>query len=320
VINRSIQVSIMGKPETILIAGKNGRVARDLVEAADRLGLAVTALGRPDLDLNDRESIARVLAAQAPSAIVNAAGLVLVDEAERDPARAFAINCDGAAYLAAAAAGAGIPLVHLSSDYVFDGAKMAPYREDDPRAPLSVYGRSKAAGEEAVLDAHPQAFVVRTSWVYGPQGNNFLTTMLRLAEVQDVVRVVADQHGTPTAGADLAGALLEMIRQVLAEQGEASPGIYHVAGSGETTWLGFAEAIFSGWARRGHRVPNIQAIAAADWPGPARRPRDSRLDCSKVTGTFGIRLPDWKDSLDRCLDLVARQHQDALGAAKARQH
>jgi dTDP-4-dehydrorhamnose reductase len=301
----------------ILIAGRSGRIARDLIEAANGLGLQVTALGRPDLDLNDRDSVARVVKAVAPRAIVNAAGLVVVDEAERDPAHAFAINCDGPAQLAAAAARAGIPLLHLSSDYVFDGAKMAPYREDDPLAPVNVYGRSKAAGEEAVLAAHPGAIVVRTSWVYGPYGVNFLTTMLRLAAAQDTVRVVTDQYGTPTAGADLARALIDMAVRVAAKTPEASPGIYHVAGTGEATWLGFAEAIFAGWARRGHRVPNVQPIALAEWPGPAARPRDTRLDCGKLARTFGIRLPAWQDSLERCLDRLARERQEIAAQDEA---
>jgi dTDP-4-dehydrorhamnose reductase len=294
----------------ILIAGRSGRIARDLVETADRLGLDVTALGRPDLDLTDRDCVARVIEAVAPRAIINAAGLVVVDESERDPQHAFAINCEGPAHLAAAAARAAIPLLHLSSDYVFDGGNGAPYREDDALAPVNVYGRSKVAGEEAVLAAHPGAIVVRTSWVYGPYGVNFLTTMLRLAAAQDVVRVVADQCGTPTAGADLARALLDMIARVAARQPEAKPGIYHVAGGGEATWLGFAEAIFAGWARRGYRIPRVQPVPLAEWPGPALRPRDTRLDCSKVARTFGITLPAWQDSLERCLDRLARERQE----------
>ena len=291
---------------SILIAGKSGRVARDLVEAAGRLELEVRPLGRPHLDIEDRESIARVVAAEAPRVIVNAAGLVAMDEAERAPERAFAINCLAAGELAAAAAAAGIPLLHLSSDYVFDGSKGAPYREDDAAAPLSVYGRSKEAGERAVLAAHPGAIVVRTSWVYGRHGTNFLTTMLRLAATESVVRVVADQHGTPTAGADLARALLAIAGRLSAPHAAVRPGIYHIAGSGETTWLGLAEAIFSGWARRGHRVPAIQAISVADWPGPAQRPRDTRLDCRKAERAFGIALPDWRESLERCLDDLAQ--------------
>src|SRR5262249_49899830 len=147
---------------------------------------------------------------------------------------------------------------------------------------------------------------VRTSWVYGPHGTNFLTTMLQLAEKQDVVRVVADQRGTPTASEDLAQALLEMMRRILARGAQFAGGIYHAAGTGDTTWLGVAQAIFGGWARRGHRVPDIQPISLAEWPGPARRPRDSRLDCGKLARDFGITLPDWRDSLERCVDGLAR--------------
>src|SRR5215211_7366525 len=167
----------MAKPAPILIAGRHGRVARELIEQGGRLGLPVRALGRPRLDIEDADSIAHVIAAEAPRAIVNAAGYVAADEAERDPKRAFALNRDGAARLAAAAV--GIPFVHLSTDYVFDGSKNVPYVEEDPPAPLSVYGQSKAAGEEAVLAVNPGAIVVRTSWVYGVYGANFLTTMLR---------------------------------------------------------------------------------------------------------------------------------------------
>jgi len=299
------QASTGGRSGRILIVGRSGRLARDLIEAAARRDVAVTALGRPDLDITDKGSIARALGATAPRAVVNVAGQVLVDEAERDPASAFAINCTAAGSLAAAAAQAGLPLLHLSSDYVFDGAKMAPYTEEDAAAPLSAYGRSKAAGEAAVQAAHPGAIVVRTSWVYGPHGTNFLTTMLRLAETQDTVRVVADQHGTPTAGSDLAEALLAIVDRVVESGTGRHAGIYHVAGSGETTWRGFAEAVFAGWKRRGHRVPKVAPISLADWAGPAARPRDSRLDCRKVARDFGITLPDWRESLERCLDRLA---------------
>ena len=201
-------------PGPILIVGKRGRVAQDLLAEAARTGLPVRALGRPEIDITDPDTIARAIAADAPRAIVNAAAVGTFEDAERDPDRAFALNRDGAAHLAAAARRAGIPFLHLSSDYVFDGSKRAPYVEDDPRAPLSVYGRSKAEGEQAVLDAYPSALVVRTSWVYGPHGANFLTAMLRLADTQDVVRVVADQYGTPTAGADLARALFHIVARL----------------------------------------------------------------------------------------------------------
>jgi len=290
----------------ILVAGRSGRVARFLVEEAAHLGLPVRALGRPQLDIEDADCIARTLAAESPRAIINAAGCVVVDEAERNPQAAFAINRDGAANLAAAAARRDIPFLHVSSDYVFDGSKMAPYVEEDSPAPLSVYGRSKVAGEQAVMAAHPSAVIVRTSWVYGPYGTNFVTTMLRLAKSQEVVRVVADQYGTPTAGADLARALLAMTTQLLAADHARAAGTYHVAGVGETTWLGFAEAIFARWARAGHRIPRIEPISLADWPGPAQRPRYSCLDCSKVDRVFGVRLPEWQGQLERCVD---RLHQ-----------
>lgn len=293
----------MGTSGPILIAGRRGRIAHDLIEQAPRLGLPVQALGRPCLDIEDADSIARAIDSAEPCAIVNAAGYVAVDEAERDPDRAFALNRDGAARLAAAAV--GVPFVHLSTDYVFDGSKRAPYVEDDAPAPLSVYGRSKAAGEEAVLERNPAALVVRTSWVYSAHGANFLTTMLRLAESQDKVRVVADQYGSPTAGAELAHALLAMTQRLLDDPAGIAPGIYHVAGTGETTWYGFADAIFASWARRGHRVPRSEPISATQWPGAARRPRDSRLDCGKLKRVFGITLPDWKLSLKACLDSLS---------------
>jgi dTDP-4-dehydrorhamnose reductase len=295
----------MDRSDRILIAGRNGRVARDLVAEAARLHVPVKAIGRPELDIENADSIARVFAAEAPRAVINAAGLVAVDEAERNPERAFALNRDGAARLAAVAAQANIPFLHLSSDYVFDGGKGAPYTEADPVAPLSVYGRSKASGEDAVLAANPNAIVVRTSWVFGVTGSNFLTAMLRLADTQDAVRVVADQHGTPTASDELAHALLAMTSRWLEKPHDVTPGIYHVAGRGEATGYGFAEAIFAGWAQRGRRVPRLAAISAADWTGPARRPSDSRLDCEKFARAFGMRLPDWRGSLEQCLDTLA---------------
>jgi dTDP-4-dehydrorhamnose reductase len=297
-------------PGPILIAGKRGRVAQDLVAQAQRLGIEVRALGRRELDVENPETIARVIAAQAPRAIINAAAVGSFDEAERDPGRAFALNRDGAGHLAAAARRAGVPFLHLSSDYVFDGAKRAPYVEDDPVVPLSRYGRSKAEGEQAVLDAAPSALIVRTSWVYGPHGANFLTAMLRHAETQDETRVVADQYGTPTAGADLARALFGIVERLTEERAAVAPGIYHVAGTGVTSWLGFAEAIFAGWARRGHRVPRIVPIRLADWTSTAPRPHYSALDSGKVARVFGIRMPRWEESLEECLELLDRTRSD----------
>ena len=290
---------------TILIAGKSGRVAQDLATAAERLGVDARAIGRPELDVTEEASIARVIAAVKPRAIVNATAVGFFDQAEREPERAFALNRDAAARLAAAAAAAGIPFLHLSSDAVFDGEKGAPYLEDDPPGPLSVYGQSKLAGEQAVLAANPRALVVRTSWVFGPHGTNFLTAMLQQAATKDVVRVVSDQHGTPTAGADLAGAVFDIATQMADRGGAGAGGIYHVANSGVASWLELAEAIFAGWRRRGNRVPAIEPIRLADWPSPVRRPYYTALDCRKVARDFGITLPPWQESLERCLDEIA---------------
>jgi dTDP-4-dehydrorhamnose reductase len=193
---------------------------------------------------------------------------------------------------------------------------MAPYAENDAVVPLSVYGRSKREGEKAVLKNHHAAVVVRTSWVYGPYEPNFVTTMLRFAERQDVVQVVSDQHGTPTSSVELAGALLDIVLRMLHPDRTYEPGIYHVSGGGETTWLGFAEAIFADWKRRGFKVPAIQPISSVQWPGPAMRPLYSRLDCSKAERVFGIRLPDWEESLEHCLDDLAAAR---AGAALAEQ-
>jgi len=292
----------MSNTGPILIVGKSGRVAQDLVAEAARLGVAAHAVGRPEVDVEHPETITRVMMHVRPCAVINAAAVGVVDEAERDPARAFALNRDGAGRVASAASGAAIPFLHISTDFVFDGNKRTPYREEDEPAPVNAYGRSKLAGEEEVL-AHPSAFVFRTAWVYGPHGNNFLTAMLRLAEKQDSVRVVADQVGSPTAGAELARALLDIAGRLVAGSG-ASPGIYHLAGSGETSWCGLAETIFSGWARRGHRVPRTEPIAMAEWPSPAQRPPYSALDCGKLERAFGIRLPRWQESVERCLDAL----------------
>jgi dTDP-4-dehydrorhamnose reductase len=296
----------MVRTPSILVAGRRGRLARALIEEAKRTGFSVRALGRPELDIVDPDSVRRAVAALSPSAIVNAAGNVVLDDAERQPERAFAVNRDGAANLAEAAARAGIPFLQVSSDYVFDGNKTTPYVEDDLTGPLNIYGQSKVAGEEAVLAVYPSAVIVRTSWIFGIHGTNFVTTMLRLAETQEVVRVVADQYGTPTADVDLAQGLLDITAQLLKGNTTQTGGIYHLANSGDSTWLGLAQAVFSGWASRGRRVPRVEAISLTDWPGPAKRPRYSPLDCGKVVRTFGIRLPPWQQSLEACLEQLAQ--------------
>jgi dTDP-4-dehydrorhamnose reductase len=286
----------------ILVAGKSGQLARCLLDSTVLHNVPIVAVGRPELDLESGEGIDRVMAAVGPSAIVNAAAYTAVDRAEAESERAFAVNCDGAALLAAGAARRGIPFIQISTDYVFDGSKRSPYREDDVPAPQNVYGSSKLAGEIAVLKACPGAAVIRTSWVYSPYGNNFVRTMLRLSDEQPVVRIVEDQRGTPTSAADLAVAILAIAEQLRSANGSDDAGIYHLAGDGETSWHGFATAVFASLARRGRRVPTLQAITTAEYPTPTRRPKNSCLDSSKAERIFGVRLPPWRSSLEECLD------------------
>jgi dTDP-4-dehydrorhamnose reductase len=286
----------------ILVAGNSGQLARCLRDLAFLRNVPMVAVGRPELDLENGEGIDRVTAAVEPSAIVNAAAYTAVDRAEAEPERAFAVNCDGAALLAEAAARRGIPFIQISTDYVFDGSKRSPYREDDLTAPLNVYGASKLASEAAVLRACPGAAVIRTSWVYSPYDNYFVRTMLKLSETQAVVRVVQDQYGAPTSAADLAAATLAIVERLRSTNGSGEAGVYHLAGDGETSWHGFAAAIFASLARRGRRVPKLQAITAAEYPTPARRPKNSCLDSSKAERIFGVRLPPWLSSLEECLD------------------
>lgn len=285
----------------ILVAGKSGQLARSLVDAAGRGGIQLLALGRPDLDLRDSATINRAVRAIQPYAIINAAAYTAVDQAEANIECAFVINRDGAARLAKVAATAGVPFVHISTDYVFDGCKASPYREDDTPAPLSIYGRSKRDGEIAVQQICSWAFILRTSWVYSPYGRNFVTTMLKFAQERSVVQVVDDQHGAPTAAADIADAILRILMR---PQSGTSAGVYHLTAAGDATWYEFAKAIFTSLSRRGWRTPELQRISTAHYPTAAKRPVNSRLDCRKIADMFGIRLPDWHISLETCLDAL----------------
>jgi dTDP-4-dehydrorhamnose reductase len=288
----------MSPEPRILVIGHSGQVARALVERAQALRLSLIALGRPELDLGDPTSLARAIGELQPNLIVNAAAYTAVDLAETEERRAFAVNADGAANVAKAAGAR--PLIHISTDYVFDGQKRTPYVEDDPTSPLNVYGRSKLAGEAAVLKVQPGAIIVRTSWVFSPFGSNFVKTMLKLAESRDLVRVVDDQIGSPTSALDLADAILAIARQGILTGDKA--GLYHLANGGETTWFGFAEAIFANLRQRGQRTSKLHPITTADYPTPAKRPRNSRLACDKADSVFRVRLPPWQAGLARCMD------------------
>lgn len=300
--------------QPILVIGRNGQLARCLRAVADARSLSMVALGHQQLDLEIRDGADELIKSIAPSIIINAAAYTAVDRAESEAAKAYIINRDGAAELADIAWRLKTPFIHLSTDFVFDGTKPDAYEESDTPAPVNVYGASKLAAEAAVLAAHPLATIVRCSWLYSPYGTNFVRTMLRLCETQPIVRVVQDQQGNPTSAAELAEALLRIVKRTLAGDRRAAAGIFHIAGSGDTSWYGFAQAIFGSLVRRGMHVPRLEAITTEQYPTAARRPRNSRLDCSKAERTFGIRLPDWRQSLEICLDqLVGRGETNAEG-------
>ncbi len=289
----------------VLVAGREGQVARALVRRLGEDGHEVVALEPPELDLTDADSIAAAMAAARPDLVVNAAAYTAVDRAEDQATIAYAVNRDGAALLAAAAATAGAPFVHFSTDYVFDGGKGAPYVETDATNPLGVYGASKEAGERAALAANPRSVVLRTAWVCSPDGGNFVKTMLRLAGEREELRVVADQHGAPTFAADLADAVARMAPRLLAAQtGDAAFGLFHLSGAPHATWFDFTTEILDQAALRGHPRPRLVPITTADYPTRAVRPPDGRMDCGKIGQVHGIQPADWRASLGRCLDVL----------------
>ena len=281
----------------ILLTGSAGQLGRELVRSLACLG-EVVACDRRALDLGDADALRSVLRATKPSVVVNAAGYTAVDRAESEPAAAEAVNGLAPGILAEEAKRCGALLVHYSTDYVFDGAKGAPYTEDDAPAPLSAYGRSKLAGERAIAAVAGRHLILRTGWVFGLHGANFIKTILRLARERDELRVVADQCGAPTWTRHLADATA-----LLLARRDAAEGLFHVAAAGEATWHGYAEAIVATAAAGGliERAPHVLPIATADYPLPARRPADSRLDCRRLARDCGIALPDWRTGLADCL-------------------
>jgi dTDP-4-dehydrorhamnose reductase len=291
-----------GERMRILVAGARGQLARALVDAARvRSDLSLVALGRPQLDIAQEATIARAIVAVQPDLVVNAAANTGVDNAESDSEAALAINRDGAGALAAAANASGCPILHISTDYVFDGTKPGAYVESDAPNPCGAYARSKHEGELAVTAANPQHLILRTAWVFAPYGQNFLRTILRLARERPQLRIVADQHGNPTYAPHLAAAILAVATGLAGRRNEQVWGIYHAAGGGETTWAGFATAILEAGQRLGVPQVPIVPITTADYPTPARRPPNSRLDCSKLERTFGVRLPPWQRGVEECI-------------------
>jgi dTDP-4-dehydrorhamnose reductase len=279
----------------ILLLGCRGQVGWELERALAPFG-DLTALDRAVADLSDPDAVGRLVLAARPAVVVNAAAYTAVDRAESESDLAHRINATSVGALGTAAERIGALVIHYSTDYVFDGEKHGAYTETDATAPLGVYGRTKLAGEQALSASGAAHFVFRTSWVYGARGANFMLTMLRLAAERPALRVVSDQHGAPTWSRDIASATAAVVARYGA--GERAPsGAYHMAGSGETSWHGFAERIL---CIAGVATP-VEAIPTSAYPTPARRPRNSRLDTARLHRTFGLRLPTWEASLERCL-------------------
>jgi dTDP-4-dehydrorhamnose reductase len=286
----------------LLLFGGTGQVGTELRDLAVTHGTHLVAPPRSVIDLEDQSSIAEIVAAEPWDIIVNAAGYTNVDHAESEEALALAVNGKAAGYLAAEAARRGLPLIHLSTDYVFDGRKGCPYLEDDITAPINAYGRSKLAGELAVRAVNPRHVVLRTAWVYSPYGKNFVRTILRLAEERDRLTVVADQSGCPTAARDVAQACLDIGFRCAANADEAPYGVYHFAGAGEASWFELATAVVVLAAGRLPRSPQVAPIRTVDYPTLASRPADTRLDCTAVVREFGVTLRPWRSALAETVD------------------
>lgn len=292
--------------KVILVAGRSGQVAHALASRALPDGTKLVAMGRPELDLLDPSSIRAAIEAVRPDLVVNAAAYTAVDQAESEEAAAFALNATGAGALSEAAARIGAPIIHLSTDYVFDGTKPEPYIESDPVAPLGVYGRSKLAGEEAVAAANKDHLILRTAWVYSTVGKNFVKTMLRVGAGRGELGVVHDQRGNPTSADDIAAGILEIAGKILAGAAPVSPGVYHMTARGEASWAEFAEYIFKCSADVGGPDARVNRITSAEYPTPVTRPENSRLESSKIAQTYGVALPDWQVSTRNCVEQLIK--------------
>ena len=286
-------------PLKILISGKTGQVAVELQKHLAGLGELIV-LGRDVLDLSQPDQIRAQVRAHKPDLLIIAAAHTAVDQAENEPELAFAINAIAPGVFAEEAAALGIPLIHYSTDYVFDGSKPAPYTEDDATNPLGVYGKSKLAGELAIAASGARHLILRTSWVYSTHGKNFLLTMQRLLQERSELRVVADQIGAPTWAGTIAQSTRALIERW--QSGDAAAwGTYHLTASGETSWFGFTQAIAGHLTAQGKACATLEPIPASAYPTPAARPQNSRLDCSKLAREWGVAQPDWEAALSACL-------------------
>lgn len=286
----------------VLVLGGEGQLGRELTALCVAKGIDVRSLGRQACDISNEPQVCAILAADQPSVVINAAAYTKVDQAETEQSLAFRFNCEGPGIVARSCASRHIPLIHVSTDYVFDGAKNSPYTEADPVAPLGAYGRSKEAGEQAIRNALEQHVIVRTSWVYGSHGTNFLKTMLNLASTRDSWGVVGDQIGTPTATIDLAEALLAVARRTL--RYDTPWGTFHFSGQGDATWFEFAEEIVAAQMRYTGKTPTLKRISTEEYPTPTRRPKNSRMNSDRFDSTFGVRARPWRERTRAVVDLL----------------
>lgn len=288
----------------IVVTGKEGQIARSIAALGPHMGVEVVPVGRPELDLTIPGSIMPALAAVRPDAIISAAAYTMVDKAETERDLAFAVNGVGAGGVAEAAARLGVPLLHLSTDYVFDGRKPTPYIETDPVRPICIYGASKLDGEHRAVAATSNLAIFRTAWVYSPYGVNFLKTMLRLGETRDKLLVVADQQGCPTSAEDIARALILAARRMIDDRDGRYRGVFHLAGAGEASWAEFAREILRAAETYGRKSVEVVPITSDQYPSPVTRPENSRLSSEKLTHIYGITLPDWRTSTRKVVDTL----------------
>jgi len=293
----------------IAVTGRRGQVATALIERAPIFGVTIVPVGRPHFDLAAPENADAIFAEISPDLVVSAAAYTSVDQAEREPDVAFAINATAAGFVGRAAARLRVPVIYLSTDYVFDGSQTTPWLETDAAHPIGFYGASKRAGEEATSAATDDATILRLSWVFAPFGANFLRTMLHIAETRDRVSVVSDQIGVPTSALDIADGIIAVARNLISNpQDQSLRGIYHMPASGpDTSWADYAQEIFEKLSAYNIRVPVLDRITTADYPTLARRPAYSRLSGEKLATNHGVVLPDWRTSLETVVDRLARR-------------
>ena len=286
----------------VLVCGRSGQVGSALFTSESPKDLEIIVLGRPILDITNTASIMSVFGEVEPDLVINAAAYTAVDQAETDEASAESLNARAAGALAKAANDHGAPIIHLSTDYVYDGSKMKPYKETDPVSPLGVYGRTKLIGEQKVAENNSNNLILRTAWVYSVFGNNFVKTMLRVANDRDELNVVSDQWGCPTSAHDIASALINIVAKHADGPGVINGALYHLAGTGEATWADLAEHVFDVSAAKGGPNARVNRISSDEWPTPVTRPTNSRLDCSALSRDFDIQMPDWRESVRECVE------------------